>query len=169
MAKLGMSNKSKYKQQLLETKNLVGYGGKEETIRSMSSYETKAINYIQMLYNAGRIKCWSSEETIFQYSGLPWESSDKTHRYFMDFTIVMKDGTIVFIEVKPSSETQPPKKPRKSTPKSESNYQQQVKTYITNQAKWNTVKEFCRMENQKAGKIVYKFVIWDEKILGIKK
>ena len=141
-----------------------GYGGKEEIIRTLSSYESRAIEKLQLLYNSGKVKRWSSEESIFQYS-TPWDN--KPHKYYMDFTITMKDGTVVFVEVKPSSECKPPFKPKKSTIKSNENYQNQVKTWVVNQSKWNAVKEFCRIENQKAGKIAYKFVLWDEKILGI--
>lgn len=158
-----MSRNSRFKQFLFNVDASMGYYGAKSTIRIMSSYEWRAIQFIIQLYKAGRIKKWASEESIFEYS-TPLDPPDKTHRYFMDFTIEMANGDMIFIEVKPYSQHAIP--PKMKGRKKDSTYQEEVRSWIVNQSKWSAVKDFCLRESTERKK--YKFVIWDEYTLKLK-
>ena len=101
---------------------------------------------------------WSSEETIVRYYD---PISKKVRRYFPDFLIKVKesDGTIkkYMIEIKPSKQTVPPKKPQRQTKK----YINEVYEYAKNQAKWDAAKEWCADRG-------YEFKIITENELRIK-
>ena len=143
------------------TKKENGYFQDSATIPYRSSYELKAIRYLTMLFKAGRIKEWQYETTIFRYN-FPLDGKD--HRYFMDFTVTLDSGDVVFIEVKPFSETIPPKKPRSQ--KETRSYQESVQTWIRNQSKWQAVEKWCM--NESTDRKRYRFVKWTEKELKIK-
>ena len=88
---------------------------------------------------------WGSEEVIIPYLS-PWDN--KVHRYFPDFymKVRQKDGSIkkVIIEVKPKHQCKaPPTNPKRKTRK----WFNEVKTYLTNQAKWKSANEFCADNN----------------------
>jgi hypothetical protein len=157
--KLSISGKSKFTQFYFNVDPSMGYT-KKDTIRIMSSYEWKAVNFLVQLYKAGRIKSWVSEATIFEYT---YVIDGKQHKYFMDFTCEMIDGSTIFIEVKPSAERQPPRKPKKGDSEA---YRNAIQTYIKNQNKWEAVEQYCLRESTEFKK--YKFVIWDEYTLKIK-
>lgn len=143
------------------TKKDNGYYKDEGVIPYRSSYELKAIKYVTMLYKAGRIKEWQYEESIFEYY---FPLDNKNHRYFMDFTVTLIDGTVVFIEVKPFSEVIPPKKPRSG--KETNSYQQSVVTWVKNQSKWQAVEKWCKENSSEQRR--YKFTKWTEKELNIR-
>lgn len=158
MPRLKMNEKSRYKQTVLRVGPESGYIGQESTIRIMSSYEMKAVRIIKTLFKAGRIKGWTSEETVIQYE-LPTDGS--IHKYYVDFTLLMTDGSYLHIEVKPSSECFPPVQPRKTSPKSIENYKNQVQTFIKNQAKWEATEKWCLNESKRSG-IQHRFIKWTE-------
>lgn len=153
----------RWKQGLLTVTKDTGYMGQKSVIRYMSTWELNAFQKCVRLYKAGRIKGWQSEETQFEYI---YSIDNKSHRYFMDLTIAI-DDKIFFVEIKPSSEHAAPPRPPKG--KLTESYQRAVYTWIKNQDKWNAVKDWCESENAKAGFEKYKFLIWDEKTLKIKK
>ena len=89
---------------------------------------------------------WGSEEIIIPYIS---PVDNRVHRYFPDFYVRARtrDGRIkkLIVEVKPKSQTAPPKKQKRITKK----YLTEVKTYVVNDAKWKAAKEYCadrRME-----------------------
>ena len=101
---------------------------------------------------------WKSESTIIKYFS---PVDNKWHRYFMDFTVTAKTPSgqtkELWIEVKPYSQTQLPKEPKRKT----KTYIDQMKTYFVNQAKWETTKKI--IEEKKAQGINIDFAIITEK------
>lgn len=101
---------------------------------------------------------WTSESIVVKYIS-PVDA--QYHRYFIDFSFKAKakDGSIkeVWVEIKPFSQTQPPKEPKRKT----KNYTEAVKTYMVNQSKWNTSKQICE-EYKQQGKDV-EFIVITEK------
>ncbi len=158
---------SKFKQGKIETSSLKGYNGKARVIHLRSSYEFKAVRMLEQLYLLKRIKGWCNEETIIQYH---YSLDGKSHRYYMDLTIITNDDRIILIEVKPYSQTIAPKKPKTfKNEKQQVNYQNQVATFIKNKEKWEATQEYCNKMNQKIGPNSYSFLIWTENELSIKK
>lgn len=83
---------------------------------------------------------WGSEEAIIPYVS---PIDGRVHRYFPDFiaTIKTNEGAkVVLMEVKPLKDTQlpDPKKPKTAT------WQNQLKTYVINSAKFEAAKQFCQ-------------------------
>jgi len=66
---------------------------------------------------------------------------NKFHNYYMDFIIKLSDGRVFLIEIKPYSQTIPPKEGK--NPKT---YQNAIKTYIINQAKWEAAKKVATLK-----------------------
>jgi hypothetical protein len=85
---------------------------------------------------------WGSE--VLQ---IPYESSVKGRmaRYYPDILMTYVDKTgkekTVVIEIKPSHETNKPKKGRNMK---QSTYDQQLLTFITNQEKWVTAQKYAK-------------------------
>ena len=83
---------------------------------------------------------WGSEEIIIPYIS---PVDGRVHRYFPDFYVRARtrDGRTqkFIIEVKPKSQTHPPKKQKRVTKK----YLTEVKTYAVNDAKWKAAREYC--------------------------
>ncbi len=83
---------------------------------------------------------WASEEVVVPYRS---PLDNRIHRYFVDFYVKIQesDGTVVkyLIEIKPSKQTVPPKKPQRQT----KSYIYEVTEYLKNQAKWEAAKQFC--------------------------
>jgi hypothetical protein len=93
------------------------------------------------------VKSWSSEEVVIPYL---YEVDKRYHRYFMDFKVTWKDGTISLIEVKPNKETSPPTG-QKRTKK----YINEGLTYIKNVNKWDAANEYAKDRG-------WRFEIWTE-------
>jgi hypothetical protein len=104
------------------------------------------------------IVSWKSESTVIKYLS-PLDG--KYHRYFMDFTVTAKttNGSTkeLWLEVKPFAQTQLPKEPKRKT----QNYLYQLRTYLVNQAKWETTKKI--VEEKKALGIPVEFAIITER------
>ena len=85
---------------------------------------------------------WSSEEVVIPYIS---PIDHEQHRYFVDFTIFVKqkDGTIrkFLVEIKPSNQTKPPKV-RKGM--SQEKLNEALKTYYVNQAKWEAAAKVAK-------------------------
>ena len=97
-------NKNKWKQGKIPTKNLLGYNGKQEYLTYRSSWEYKAIKIIINLVKLGKVKSWNSEETVIKYY-FSLDKEPKERRYFVDFSLLMSDGSLFLIEVKPKKES----------------------------------------------------------------
>lgn len=126
-AKQGMfipSNPSKYK-------------GRIDLIVYRSSLELKFMKYLD---KHPSILEWSSEEEIVPYFD---PSTNKWRRYFPDFVVKLKsrDGTvkIVMVEIKPKSQTRPPKPGTKATRR----VINETLTFATNEAKWQSAMKYC--------------------------
>ena len=81
---------------------------------------------------------WHSEETVIPYIS---PIDGKYHRYYVDFTMEMIDGRTILVEVKPHKETKHPVQPKKKTRKATDRFQQEIKTFLVNQAKWKYAEE----------------------------
>ena len=85
----------------------------------------------------------------------------KVHRYFPDFYYEMlRNGDAdnyerVIVEIKPTTELEPPRKPLNETGKALENYEYAVRTHIKNKLKWSAASEY-------ANKMGMKFVIITE-------
>lgn len=144
----------RYNQGKFSPQNPHKYKGDNNKIFYRSGWELKLFKYLDC---HPKVVWWSSEELIIPYLS---PVDNKIHRYFVDVVVELKkkDGTkeTLVIEVKPASQTKPPKK-SKNTNKM---INEQV-TYMVNQAKWSSARAFCDMKG-------WKFVILTEKELGIK-
>lgn len=136
-----MSNK--FHQGFYIPKNVEKYVGKEREIVYRSSWELKLFLWCDQ--NPSILQ-WSSETVIIPYVN-PFDG--RIHRYYMDLIIQVKTksgGTnTVLIEVKPSDQTIPPKKSSKNTKQ----YQQKVKNYLINLAKWQAAERFAKENGMK--------------------
>lgn len=145
-----------YIQNYFKPRNPHKYRGDVNNIIYRSSWELRAFHWADL--NPSVVE-WASEEIVIPYI---CETDNRPHRYFIDMYLKIKDkdGNIktFLVEIKPSSQTQPPKFPGKQTKR----YIEEVQTFVKNQSKWRAAKKFA----QKNGA---EFVILTEKELGIGK
>ena len=131
------------------------YKGDPTNIIYRSLWERKFMCYCDLNDN---ILEWGSEEFFIRYRS---PLDNRVHRYFPDFYIkyIKSNGSICrsIIEVKPDKQTRPPKKPKRQT----KGYLYEVTQYVTNEAKWDAAKEFCKDR-------LWEFRIFTEKELGVK-
>jgi hypothetical protein len=101
---------------------------------------------------------WSSEEFFIPYR---CRTDKRIHRYFPDFKIKWRlpNGQIKVqvIEIKPASQTVPPKQPPRKTQR----YINEALTYAKNKSKWEYARDWCKDRG-------YEFKILTEKELGLK-
>lgn len=132
--------RSKYHQGSFRPKNPEKYIGNKENIIYRSKWE---LMFLKWADETPSVLKYSSEECVIPYIS---PIDGKQHRYFMDFFIrvLQSDGTIknFLVEVKPFAQTQPPKTTRKKTVMSEA-YQDELRTYAINQAKWQAARKVC--------------------------
>ena len=130
------------------------YRGDPSKIIYRSLWERKFMVYCD---RNEKILEWGSEEFFVPYRS-PLDG--KVHRYFPDFYVKVKtkQNTIKkwVVEVKPKSQTRPPRTPRRKTKK----YITEVRNYAINDAKWKNAIEFCKDRNME-------FIIITEDELGI--
>ena len=129
-------------------KNLHKYKGDPNKIHYRSLWERNAFRHLD---DASWVKWWNSEETVIGYI---CKTDNKPHRYFVDLTIRTTKGETWLVEIKPSSQTVPPKRKKLN----------EALTYMKNVSKWEYATKFCDDRG-------YKFYIWTEKELeamGIK-
>lgn len=130
------------------------YLGNPTRIVYRSLYELK---YMVFLDTHPHVLEWSSEETAISYRA----PDGAVRTYFPDFVVKMrnKDGIIetVMVEIKPYTQTQPPKRPKKMTKR----FLEEMETYAVNQAKWAEAQKYCNRKGMK-------FRILTENELGIK-
>jgi len=99
---------------------------------------------------------WVSEEIVIPYY---YPLDKKYHRYFVDLKMTTAAGTFL-IEIKPKSQTVPPKKPSRQTQR----YLTEAATYVKNQCKWKAAEEYAKDRG-------WEFHIWTEDVIrsmGIK-
>jgi len=90
------------------------------------------------------VKRWSLEPIPIPYVK---PTDNQLHRYFVDLYIEFTTGHKFLVEIKSSSETTPPKMPKKRALKTELNYNKAVITYAVNTAKWEAAKKFATENN----------------------
>lgn len=130
------------------------YAGDYTNVTYRSLWERQAFRWCE---DRDDVVSWSSEETVIPYR---CKTDNKVHRYFIDLKIKFSNGRIVLVEIKPKSQTQPPKKPTRQTKR----YINEVMTYVKNESKWKAATKYCNDRG-------YHFEIWTEdtlKGLGIK-
>ena len=128
-----MSYKGRFRPQ-----NPQKYMGDHKNIVYRSSWECKVMDYIDK--NPDFIS-WSSEEMCVPYIS---PVDGKRHRYFPDFIVKSLSKTTgqittFMIEVKPESQSRPPKVRSRKTKQ----YITEVVTWGVNQAKWAAANEYC--------------------------
>jgi hypothetical protein len=133
-------NNSKYRQGKYNLINESKYLGDKHNIFYRSGYELRFMRYLD---SNERVVKWGSEVNEIQYK----DPEGVIRRYYPDFSVIVLDDEgfekVYIIEVKPASETVPPKKPSRVTPKSLKNYQYAVTMYMKNICKWAHAKEWC--------------------------
>jgi len=148
-----MSKKHGLKQGPFRLRNPSRYKGNPNNVVYRSSWECKLFLWLDNESNP--VQWWSSEETVIWYRS---PVDNRNHRYFPDVTVCFTNGRKVMIEVKPLSQTMPPKRPKKLT----ESYQNKVMEYGKNSAKWAAAQAYCVMHGME-------FRIFTETELGIKK
>lgn len=116
------------------------YNGDPTKIIYRSLWERKCMRVFDENPN---VISWGSEEICIPYVS---PVDNKVHRYYPDFIVELmnKNGNIetLVIEVKPSRQTEEPKKPNSG--KMTRKYISEVMTYTVNTAKWNAAQEACK-------------------------
>jgi len=113
------------------------YLGDPTNIIYRSLWELKLMTYLDKHPD---VLGWASEEVVVPYRS-PFDR--KLHRYYVDFYVKRRvDGKIreSLIEVKPKSQTVPPKVKTTKNRK----YLNEVRTWGVNQAKWKAANEYCK-------------------------
>ena len=130
------------------------YEGNPNNIIMRSSWETRFASWCD---KSDHVIKWKSEETVVPYRS---PIDDRIHRYFIDFTITIKDRddqlNTYLVEIKPKVQTQPPKFKGRRT----KTYLTEKKAYIINTAKWKAAEQYALDRGQK-------FIIINEDDLGL--
>ena len=127
------------------------YLGDPTKVVYRSSWERTAFRWMEANPD---IKGWVAEEVVVPYT---CGTDGKRHRYFIDLYYETVTGQRYLIEIKPDSQTKPPKTSKIKTKR----YLSESLTYIKNQSKWRAAVEFAADNN-------CKFEIWTENTLRAK-
>jgi len=118
------------------------YAGNPNNIVYRSGWEKKFFIWAD---TNPRVVKWNSEEVVIPYYH---KSDKKMRRYFTDALIQYKksDGNSInyLIEIKPHSQTIPPKRPKTSTRKTTAKYIREMLTYAKNSDKWTTAMAYAK-------------------------
>jgi len=128
----------KYKQGIFKPKNKDKFIGEQAIYRS--GLELKFMRFCD---NNPNVLKWGSENVIVPYIS-PFDG--RTHRYYVDNFVVIKEGNKIkkyLIEIKPSRQTQPPS----TKYKNKLHMLYEYATYVKNQAKWASAREFCKKKD----------------------
>lgn len=125
-------------------------------IRPIDEYMESTINrdgntYVQYKSGLERIAfCYADLNPKIKYFSvepfnIPYlkPTDNKVHRYFIDMFLEFVTGDKFLVEIKSHHETIPPEKPRVNTARSVIRYKNAVETYMINQAKWKSAKQFA--------------------------
>ena len=110
---------------------------KDGHVNYKSSLEYKAIKYAD--WNK-HIVAWSLEPFAIKYIK---PTDGKYHRYYIDLFLEFSSGDKFLVEIKPKSQTKPPRKPSKKTTKAKMNYENALMTYHINLAKWAAAEKYA--------------------------
>lgn len=135
----------KYKQGYFQAKNPHKYVGDPGQIIYRSSWEHRFMTWCDI--HPSIVK-WGSEPV-----GIPYQNpvSGNVNNYYVDFYMVTEkaDGTKqgYLVEVKPEKQKYPPDQKKlmeNRTAKRLMRYNQELKTYLVNQAKWKAAQHFAQ-------------------------
>lgn len=126
---------------LFTPKNPEKYIGDSSKIICRSSWERNFARFLDVNKN---IKLWNSEEVVIPYIS-PVDNS--IHRYFIDYYIEFINGKKGIIEVKPLIQSILPLEPKRKTAKTLQRYNENLKVYAINKAKWAAAEEFAKKNN----------------------
>jgi len=147
------SGKSRYRQGYYKLTNPEKYVGDPSKIIYRSSWEYKFCRYCDTSLNVSK---WSSEPIGIKYFS---PIDHKEHTYYVDFYMRIMEGDYpidCFVEVKPkASLVQPVLEGKNVTMKKLKQYNYDLKTFITNRAKFAAAKEFAEGRG-------YKFLVVTE-------
>ena len=87
------------------------YKGDPTRIIYRSLWELKLMKYLD---SHNDVLYWASEEFSIPYRS---PIDGRMHRYFMDVKVKFKNGKTILVEIKPESQTQPPKQPKRKSQK----------------------------------------------------
>ena len=143
------------------------YVGDLTSIVYRSSWEFKFLRWCD---NTESVLKFSSEPIHIPYLS---PIDKRVHEYFVDFWVEMKDadGNVNrwLIEIKPERHIVMPEPPKVQTTKSLANHISQVKRVLTNLAKFQAARNFCKMQNMKFGVLrlnrtteEFEFVVWEK-------
>ena len=122
---------------IFKPRNPLKYKGDPTNIIYRSLWECRFMSYLDAHQDVIQ---WASEEFSIPYLS---PIDNKVHRYFPDFWIKKKgrDGLveIVVVEIKPKTQTKPPKVRSKIT----KTYVNEVKAWGINSSKWKYATKFC--------------------------
>lgn len=138
------SYKGKY-----QVKNSSKYKGNLKMITFRSSWELKFLKWCD---ENPDVISFSSEEIVIPYLS---PMDNQYHRYFVDFWVKFKNGQQILIEIKPDTQTKPPKIPKKIN----ESYMESLMTWEKNNAKWRAAMEYAKKND-----MIFK--VWTEKSLG---
>ena len=131
-----------------KVKNTKKYKGDYENVIFRSLWERNCFRWCD---ENPKVQSWSSEEVVVPYF---YEVDKRYHRYFLDLKITFKEGKTILVEIKPDSQTKPPKKGSRRT----KTFINEAATYVRNMNKWDAANEFAKDNG-------YEFQIWTEKTL----
>ena len=129
-------------------KNPNKYIGDVKDIVYRSLWERSAFKFMDQ---QSSIRYWSSETVVIPYL---CETDRKVHRYFMDLWFQTDQGKTYIVEIKPKSQTEQPKKPKRQTKK----YITESLTWVKNQSKWRAAEQYALDRG-------WHFEIWTEETL----
>lgn len=136
-----MGKRPKYKQGMFKPRFPKKYKGNPNNIVFRSGLELKYFNFLDTRKNVLK---WNSEEFYIPYTGV----DGRRHKYYVDVWIRVKNkkGEIreYIVEIKPSSETKPPAKPKRIT----KSYKYKIATWMKNKLKWEAAEKFAEKNNQ---------------------
>lgn len=133
---------SSYNQGLYSLVNVSKYVGNPTDIKYRSSWELAFCRYLDL---NERVLKWACEQPIITYSDL----RGQVHRYYPDFMYTLmknddpNDFKKVIVEIKPSTELFPPKRPLNETAKALQNYEYAVRTHIKNKLKFSAACDYA--------------------------
>lgn len=130
-----MANKSRF-----FPKNPQKYAGDVHNIICRSNWEFALCNFLD---TNSAVASWTSEEIVIPYIS-PMDEVPTTRHYYVDFGIEFTNGKQILVEVKPHYQTLMPAIPKRKTARAVKTYQDALKTYAINQAKWRTATQVAR-------------------------
>lgn len=131
----------RFKQGVFRPKHPEKFIGKFAIFRS--SYERQ---FFLKMDNNPNVLEWGSENVVIPYKS---PIDNKIHRYYVDAYVVIKEGDAIkkyLIELKPSSQTEPPKASKRK--KSQTVLYENMQWCI-NQAKWDAAKKYAESKGAK--------------------